>query len=230
MPHRTNRLLESLSAETQQAILSVSRAVDLPAGQVLVSPGDMPPYVYFLSSGLASIAITVPDGGCAEVGVVGREGLAGVRSLLGSHKPVARCFMQIGGAGLRVPLAEAQRIFTDNAEFRSRVLQYLQAEVYCTTQLAACNKLHQAEERLARWLLTAADRTANDIMPLTQEGLSQMLGTRRTTVALVAGEMQRKGLLRYRRGLVKIADRDALTSTACDCYRITHGLLHNLYA
>ena len=230
MPHRTNRLLESVSNETQQAVLAVSRNVDLPAGQVLFSPGETPAYVYFLLAGLASLAITVPDGGSAEVGVVGREGLVGVRSLLGGNPPIARCFMQIGGSALRVPLLEARRIFHDNAEFRSRVLQYLQAEVNCTTQLAACNKLHQAEERLARWLLTAADRTASDTMPLTQEGLSQMLGTRRTTVALVAGEMQRKGLLRYRRGLVKIANREALTSTACDCYRITHGLLQNLYA
>jgi CRP-like cAMP-binding protein len=96
-------------------------------------------------------------------------------------------------------------------------------------QIAGCNKLHQATERLARWLLTAADRLNSDAVNLTQEAISQMLGTRRTTVALVAGTLQRSGIIGYRRGLVKILDRQALIDAACDCYGITSKLVSNLY-
>lgn len=229
MPHRTNRLLQALSPELHQAILSLGRTVELPAGTVLYSPGEAPAHVYFLLSGLVSVAVSVADGGCAEVGMAGTEGLIGSSWLLGPQRPVARWFVQLSGTSLRLPIADARRLFAENSEFRARVLEYMQAELLFTSQLAACNKLHQAAERTARWLLTAADMSASETMPLTQEGLSQMLGTRRTTIALVAGDMQRKGVLRYRRGLVKIANRESLAASACDCYGVTKRLMDGLY-
>lgn len=138
--------------------------------------------------------------------------------------------MQVAGGGLRVAVADLRRLFLDSEEFRSRILEALQLQMLMVDQIAGCNKLHQASERLARWLLTAADRVNSETVCLTQEAISQMLGTRRTTVALVAGTLQRSGMIGYRRGLVKIVDRPALTEAACDCYGITRKLVDGLYS
>ncbi|MEK6397909.1 MAG: Crp/Fnr family transcriptional regulator [Terriglobus sp.] len=229
MPPRTNRLLDTFSPELQRTFSLMARPVDLPQGSVLFIPGETPSALYFLTSGIATTVVTVADGSMAEISVAGMDGATGVRSLLGPQPPVAQCFMQIAGSAMRLSMADARRLFAESEEFRARVLEYLQAETYLTAQLAACNKLHESTERLARWLLTAADRSGTGTLALTQESLAQMLGTRRTTVALVAGQMQREGKLRYRRGQITIANRDALTATACDCYAVTKRLLDNLY-
>jgi len=96
-------------------------------------------------------------------------------------------------------------------------------------QIAACNKLHEAEARLGRWLLMSRDRANTDTMTMTQEFLADMLGTRRTTVTLVAGSLQRQGLIEYKRGKVTIVSREALEKVACDCYRVTKEALDKLY-
>lgn len=229
MPPRNNRLLDTFSSELQRTLALMARPVELPQGTILFIPGKTPSALYFLTSGIATTVVTVSDGSMAEISVAGMDGVIGARSLLGPQPPVAQCFMQIQGSAMRLSMADARRLFAESEEFRTRVLEYVQAETYLTGQLAACNKLHQSTERLARWLLTAADRSGTDTLALTQESLAQMLGTRRTTVALVAGQMQREGKLRYRRGLVNIANREALTATACDCYAITKRLLDGLY-
>lgn len=229
MPPSNNRLFDALSPELQRTLALMLRPVELPQGSILFAPGETPSAVYFLTSGIATTVITVADGSMAEISVAGMDGVIGARSLTGPQPPVAQCFMQIQGSAMRFSMTDARRCFAESDEFRARILEYLQAEAYLTSQLAACNKLHHSTERLARWLLTAADRSGTDTLALTQESLAQMLGTRRTTVALVAGEMQREGKLRYSRGLVKIANRKALTTTACDCYAITKRLLDSLY-
>lgn len=229
MPPSTNRLLDTFSPELQRTFLLMARPVELPQGSILFIPGETPSALYFLTSGIATTVVTVADGSMAEISVAGMDGVIGARSLLGPQTPVAQCFMQIQGSAMRLSMADARRLFVESDEFRARILEYLQVESYLTAQLAACNKLHESTERLARWLLTAADRSGTDTLALTQESLAQMLGTRRTTVALVAGQMQREGKLRYRRGLVTIANREALTAVACDCYAITKRLLDGLY-
>jgi CRP-like cAMP-binding protein len=120
-------------------------------------------------------------------------------------------------------------IFDDSAEARERILQFLQGQMQISSQLSACNKLHEAEARLARWLLMASDRAQTEKLNLTQEFLAEMLGSQRTTVALVAGTLQRAGFIDYSRGRVRILDRDGLVSAACDCYGVTEKILHNLF-
>jgi CRP-like cAMP-binding protein len=230
MPPRSNLLVESLTAELRKQILTGARHIDLPQGTVLYSSGEPCQYAYFLTSGVASVVVSVSDGSSAEVGMIGAEGVAGAHALMGPRAPLSQCFMQVAGTGLRVPIAELRRIFHDSEELRGRILEALQLQMLMLDQIAGCNKLHQASERLARWLLTAADRVNSDTVCLTQEAISQMLGTRRTTVALVAGTLQRAGMIGYRRGHVKILDRQALTETACDCYTITRKLIDDLYA
>ncbi len=229
MEESRNRLIEALSPESCRKLLAVARRVELPQGAVLFEPDEPNGYVHFLISGLASHVVTVPDGGSAEITMQGRESAVGALDLLGPNTPVARCYMQVDGAGLRVPLSDMRTLFAESPEIRGLILESIQQQTLTVNQISACNKLHRASERLARWLLTAADRTGSDRVHLTQESLAAMLGTRRTTVALVAGTLQRSGMIRYRRGVVKIMDREALSEAACDCYGIVSRLVDRLY-
>lgn len=229
MPPRPNVLIEALSPELRNRVLSAARMVDLPQGTVLYAVGEPCQFAHFLTAGVASVVVSGSDGSSAEVGMIGAEGVAGAHALLGPRPPLSQCFMQVAGSGLRVPIAELRRLFLESEELRARILEALQVQMLMLDQIAGCNKLHQASERLARWLLTAADRVNSETVCLTQEAISQMLGTRRTTVALVAGTLQRAGMIGYRRGLVRILDRQALTEAACDCYGITRKLIDNLY-
>ena len=191
---------------------------------------EIPTHVYFLLRGAVSLVVHMSEGGSAEVGMIGREGLVGGDALLGPAPSAVDAIVQIAGAGLRVPLKIMEAYFHDHEELRTRVLQFQQSQINISGQISACNKLHEAEARLARWLLTAADRSDSDVLSLTQEYLAQMLGSQRTTVALVAGVLQRSGLIDYRRGMVKITNREGLMEAACTCYAITRDISDRLYS
>ncbi len=178
---------------------------------------------------MVSVITTMQDGESAEVSVVGREGLSGGVQLLGPGRVPTTCIMQLDGSGLRIPTAEMRRIFDTSEEVRARILEYVQEQSNLMGQIAACNRLHEAEARLARWLLMASDRIGNLEMNFTQEFLAELLGARRTTVTMVAGALQRNGLIEYRRGRVKIVNPDALEQAACECYRVTAELHAQLY-
>lgn len=227
---KTNRLIEALTPDARAQVLAQTKTVELPQGTLLAKADDPIYYGYFLTEGVASYVVAVKDGGSAEIGMNGSEALMGALALLGTYAPVADCRMQVSGTGLRIPMADLRRLFDESAEIRHLTLQSVQQQMLTLSQIAGCNRLHQASERLARWLLTAADRLGTDTVRLTQETLSQMLGTRRTTVALVAGSLQRAGLIRYRRARVEIVDREGLIEAACDCYNITKRLVDNLYS
>jgi CRP-like cAMP-binding protein len=224
-----NRLLDALSPNARNRLLSISTTVRLPHGAVLFEANEQNTHAYFLTAGMASLVVNLEDGGTVEVGTIGNEGVVGLSAILGQSPHVARCYTQIAGTGLRVPVEDLRRAFAESEEIRDRLLESFQLQTLAMSQIAACNKLHQASERLARWLLTAADRMESDTVALTQEELSQMLGTRRTTVALVAGLLQRDGLIQYRRGRVTILDRARMETCACDCYRITARLMKETY-
>ncbi len=229
MPSTGNLLLDVLSSPVLQTILSAARPVDLPSRASLFRVHEVPTHAYFLMTGVCSMVINMTEGGSAEVGMVGPEGLIGAPALLGPAPMEVDAFMQIPGAGLRVPMKVIRPLFSDNAEFRTRVLHFQQSQINISSQLSACNKLHEAEARLARWLLMTSDRARTSTLTLTQEFLAQMLGTQRTTVALVAGILQRAGFIEYSRGTVHIVNREGLTNVACDCYRITHTIVAGLY-
>jgi CRP-like cAMP-binding protein len=162
--------------------------------------------------------------------VVGSEGLVGGIHCLGPAKVSTNAFMQIAGTALKIRFADLRRKFRRSEEIRDRLLEFYQEQSLTVSQIAGCNRLHEAEERLARWLLMAQDRTQSDMLNFTQEFLAMMLGSRRTTVTIIAGALQRAGLIEYIRGRVKILDREKLETAACDCYRITKDLFDNLYS
>ncbi len=164
-----------------------------------------------------------------------RTGYAGQRrrgrrfAVLGTQKPVGDCKMQLNGTGYRLPLNVFQAEFRDTLELRQRVLELVEQQMSLAYQIVACNRLHKAQERFARWLLMVQDRVDSDVLPMTQESLANMLGTRRTTVVEVAGELQRRGAIDYRRGIIRIADRRALERETCECYPLLKERYDRLY-
>ncbi len=225
----SNLFLSSLSAQNCELLLSHSTSLVLPLGTVLYEAETIPSYAYFLTSGIASVVTTLVEGGTAEVGIIGHEGVVGSLHLLGPGRVPTRCFMQLAGTAIRIPLPELQKAFQSSEEIRGRMLEFVQEQALTLSQVAGCNRLHGAEERLARWLLTVQDRIESDVLKLTQEFLAQMLGAQRTTVTMAAGALQRSGLIEYRHGQVKIMDRDKLEMAACDCYQVTKHLFAGLY-
>lgn len=224
-----NLLLDSLSTEVRLSVVSLCRSFELPVRTMLYEQGETPAYVYFLCSGIASVVVTMAEGGSAEVGLIGREGLVGAMQLLGSASTPSQAFLQLEGTALRIRLDDLRALFVTSDELRTRIMQFVQQQIVTLEQIAACNKLHEAEERLARWLLMSRDRADMDTMTMTQEFMADMLGTRRTTVTLVASSLQERGLISYRRGKVTIVSRENLEKTACDCYRVCHEALVGLY-
>lgn len=225
-----NRLLSVLSESSRDLLLASAKKLDLPVRTRLYWPEEMPQYGYFLTSGIASVVVGMGDGGTAEVSLVGNEGLVGAIHLLGPYAPITECFMQVEGTALRIPLATLRQAFQKYEGIRNRILEYVQQQTLILGQVAACNKLHEAEPRLARWLLMVSDRVHHDTVSITQEFAAQMIGTRRTTINGVLSSMQAKGLLTHGRGTISIANRSLLRKAACDCYPLIESALARLYS
>ncbi len=225
-----NLLLESLPLAYRNSLLARLKPVNLPVRTVLYEPDETPRYAHFVTSGIASIVSAMSTGASAEVGVWGSEGLVESFHLLGKAKIPTRCFIQMEATALRMPFKELQKEFQENDDMRDAVLQCVQSQGFILGQLAACNRLHEAEERLARWLLMVRDRVDSETYFLTQEFLGNMLGARRTTVTAAAGALQRKGLIKYTRGRIHITDSAGLEKAACECYKTVRGLYLNFYS
>ncbi|ADW71300.1 Crp/Fnr family transcriptional regulator [Granulicella tundricola] len=226
---RTNLLLEALSPESRKRLIDLSKAVDLPIRTPLQAQDEQPKHAYIMLSGIASVVVNLPEGGSAEVAVIGREGITSCISLLGPSAPPSECFMQVAGSGYKILFADLKAAFLDSEEIRTRILELAQQQTLTMSQIAACNKLHDNEARLSRWLLMVQDRLQEDLLPLTQEFLAEMLGSRRTTVAVSAGTLQRAGMIEYRRGKVTSLSRENLEAAACDCYKVSQRLFQALY-
>jgi hypothetical protein len=192
----------------------------------------IPDFAHFMTSGMTSMVAFMSNGAGAEVGVVGSEGIVeGFHVLSPSSVQTVqtRGFVQVAGTALRMRFTELRREFLTAEPLRSLVLGFVQSQASLVAQLAACNRLHEVEERLARWLLMVHDRIGEDIIPLTQEFLAQMLGTRRSSVTIAASSLQRSGLIEYHRGQVRVLNRELLEEAACECYPITRKLFTSLY-
>jgi CRP-like cAMP-binding protein len=185
-------------------------------------------YAYFVEQGIASVVVTVNNGDTVEVGVIGNDGVVGLPALLGTPPAPGRTFIQIEGSGYRIDAQILKDEFERPGELRRYLQRYVQGFLVQTAQTAACNRLHNIEERLARWLLTCRDRMESDQLLLTHDFLGQMLGAPRTTVTLAAGLLHRAGLIDYSRGVVMVRDRARLEKTACECYRIVRDEFQRL--
>jgi CRP-like cAMP-binding protein len=228
-PSHANLLLAALTPPYRASLIARMRTVTLGPREILYEADETPKYVHFLTSGVASIVVTMANGGSTEVGIWGREGLVESFHLLGAARIPNRCIVQMESTALRMPFKELHKEFLECHELRDCVLQGVQSQSAILGQLAGCNRLHEAEARLARWLLMVRDRTEADTFLLTQEFLAIMLGSRRTTVTAAAGALQRKGLIRYSRGRIHIADPVSLGNVACECYAAVRELYGSFY-
>jgi CRP-like cAMP-binding protein len=222
--HAPNHLLATLPPAYRNSLLARLKPVSLPIRTVLYEPDETPKYAHFVTSGIASIVSSMSDGASAEVGIWGNEGLVESFHLLGRAKIPSRCFIQMEATALRIPFKELQKEFQESKDFRAAVLQCVQTQGFILGQLAACNRLHEAGQRLARWLLMVRDRVDSDTYYLTQEFLGTMLGARRTTVTAAAGELQHLGLIKYSRGRIRVVDSAGLEHAACECYKTVRNL------
>jgi CRP-like cAMP-binding protein len=194
--------------------------VDLPLEMRLSEPNEPIEYIYFLNTGLISTDALTEKGESVEVGVIGREGFAGLPALLDQPQMSHSVMMQGSGEGLRIRSSILREQFVKGGTLQRLVHTFAYLQLVQVTQSVLCNRMHEVEARLARWLLTSADRMESESLNLTQEFLAQMLGVQRSTVTVAAGELQRAGLIGYSRGKIHILDRSRLTATACECYRI----------
>lgn len=225
----SNLFLAALSPANYDWLASRSTEVDLPLHTILYEEEVSPRYAYFLTVGLASIVTSMSDGQSVEVGFIGHEGVVGGLHLLGLAPLSTRCMMQLSGAALRIPYADLQKAFANLPEVHTRVLEFVQQQAIMVGQIAGCNRLHGSEQRLIRWLLSAQDRTHSSELKFTHQYLAEMIASQRTTVTVIARDLQERGFIRYSRGIVHIVDRERLEKAACDCYAITKELYSSLY-
>lgn len=220
----SNYILDSLPATDREILLAAAERVELPLGTVLFEPHQTPRYGHFLTEGLSSSINLMATGTDIEVGLGSMEAVPEAVFLLGPVLGDFRCVMQVPGTAYRIEFRTLQRLFSENAALRSAILRYVQFQMLTGTQLTSCNRLHEVEERLARWLLTVCDLIHDSEMRLTQEFIACMLGTRRSSVTIAAGSLQRSGLIEYSRGHIRILQPESLREAACECYDATRRL------
>jgi CRP-like cAMP-binding protein len=194
--------------------------VELPLEMRLSEPNEPIEYIYFLNSGLISTDALTEKGESVEVGVIGREGFAGLPALFDQPQMSHSVLMQGAGEGLRIRSSTLREQFLKGGALQRMVHSFAYLQLVQVTQSVLCNRMHEVDARLARWLLTSADRMESDALNLTQEFLAQMLGVQRSTVTVAAGDLQRARMIGYSRGKIHILDRVRLAATACECYRI----------
>ena len=215
-----NSMLAALPRKQYQRLLTGLESVALSFGEVLHEPGERIRHVYFPNDSLVSL-LTVVEGHLAlEVGMVGREGMVGVPVSLGTDVSPVRALVQGAGAAMRMKSARFSDEIRKSPQLQQEVSRYTRALMSQITQTAACNRFHVVEARLARWLLMTRDRVRSDEFRLTHAFLGHMLGVRRVGVTMAARALQKRKLIAYSRGKIKILHRRGLEGAACSCYEL----------
>ena len=225
-PAAANELLAALPAEVLQRLSPALERVPLALKEILHRPGDPIEYVYFPGAGFVSELTVLESGDMVEVATVGREGMVGIFASDGEERAPSLSMVQ---AAIDVCYRLRGTVFREEMDrrgpFHQLMTRYMHAHVGLIMQSTACNAMHTVEQRLARWLLMAHDRVGLDDFPLTQEFLAMMLGVSRPSVTIVAGTLQKAGLITYHRGHLKIVNREELEAASCECYRVVRNLL-----
>jgi len=187
---------------------------------ILHEPAQKLEFAYFPNKGLLSLLVATEDGKTVEVAMVGNEGVAGVASAVGLTISTLRQLVQISGEGFRIRVEALQTCLESTPLFQMALSRYAVVQGMQIAQTAACNRLHDAGERLARWLLMAADRVHASSLPITHDFLATMLGTDRPSISLAAKLLQKNKVIQYRRGAIEVLSRRKLENSACECYHV----------
>jgi CRP-like cAMP-binding protein len=227
-PHSSNLVLAALPAVEISLLLPHLRTIELPQEMVLSEAGDAITRVLFPHSGVISLVVELASGEMIEAAMIGREGVVGGLSALDSKISISRAIVQIAGTASAIDADHVRQLGEKSVSFRTTLIKHEQVLLAQSQQSAACNATHTIEARLSRWLLRCRDLIGGDDLALTQEFIAQMLGVRRTSVSIVAHTLQQAGLIRYKRGHIRVLDLEGLRESACECYWTVKSLSDRL--
>ncbi|WP_395673960.1 Crp/Fnr family transcriptional regulator [Phenylobacterium sp.] len=213
-----NHFLDSLSLRDVAALRPHLTEVELARNTRLGEPGEPVVDIHLPIDAVLSVVTVMRDGAQVESRTIGRESGYGLLHALGSPIAYERMLIQVGGRSWRLPAERVREAVQSSPGLAAAIVQHAQATLLQTAHAAACNSLHSAERRLCRWLLMTQDRVGSDVLPLTQEHLSIMLGVQRTTVTVLASGLQARGMISYARGRITVRNRPGLEAAACECY------------
>jgi len=216
----SNKILLSLSDSDYSSLRPHLEYVSLPNHLVVHEAGGKLDFAYFPNRGLISLVVVMKDGKTAEAGIVGNEGFTGTLAAVGLRRSPHQAVVQITGDGFRVEVGALQNTLESAPHLQLMLSRYAAIRSMQVAQTAACNRLHDIGQRLARWLLMTQDRVDSGSLLITHDFLATMLGTDRPTVSSAAGVLQKKKLIEYTRGAVEIVNRKKLENSACECYGI----------
>jgi CRP-like cAMP-binding protein len=229
IPYSKNLILNSLPKTELELLLPHLQHCPVLAHQVLVESEAKIQDVYFPVSCMISLVTLLDDGGTIESATIGNEGMSGLSIFYGLEVSSYRAVVQMEGEAYKVPATTFREILARAPLLGQAIGRYADALISILAQSGACNGLHSVEQRLARWILTVSDRVGGEEYAITQDFLSQMLGSFRPTVTLAAGILQRAGLISYHHGHLRILDRSGLEDVACECYAIVRALYSRTY-
>jgi len=216
---QSNAILASLSAGDASTLRPRLKPIHLPQKTILYEAGDTIKSVYFPTSAVISLVITLETGETTEAAMVGKDGAVGVASALDGKIAMSRAIVQLGGDAMVCDPATFKSAAMQSEHLISLVMRHEQTLFAQAQQSTACMANHEVDARLCRWMLRARDLSGSDNLPFTQEFLAEMLGVRRTSVTTVAHMLQSAGMIKYSRGKIQILDVEGLQETACECYR-----------
>ncbi|MEX2468934.1 MAG: Crp/Fnr family transcriptional regulator [Pseudohongiellaceae bacterium] len=215
-----NYLLAALPAEVQSRLFPNLELIDLPYGKVLYESGDTMRHVHFPVDGIVSLLYAMESGASAEVSVVGNEGFVGLALLMGGDSTPSEAMVQHAGHAYRLTAKLFKEEFRRHGDMQVLLLRYTQALITQMTQTAVCNRHHSIEQQLCRWLLLCLDRVPGNELNMTQELMANMLGVRREGITVAAGNLQKKGAIKYERGRITVLDRHVIEEFSCECYEV----------
>jgi CRP-like cAMP-binding protein len=213
-----NRLLDALPADDRRALVAVASSFSARQGKVIYRQGGEVGFVYFPIAAMYSLVLNLESGEKAEVATVGNEGFVGLPVYFRLGRSPYEAMLQVVGEALEVQAKQFSRLVSSSRALAELVSRFAVYSFHCANQLVACNAFHALEERACRWLLLTRDRAGSDRFQLTQEFLAEMLGVTRQSVTIVAGTLQRAGLISYKRGEITVLNRAGLEEAACECY------------
>jgi CRP-like cAMP-binding protein len=215
-----NHLLASIPEEIFERLAPHLELVAMPLGEVLYESGGKLHHVYFPTTSIVSLHYVMENGASAEIAGVGNEGVVGISLFMGGNTTPSRATVQTAGSGYRLKERLIMEEFNRAGPLMRLMLRYTQALITQMSQTAVCNRHHSMEQQMCRWLLSTLDRLPSRELVMTQELIASMLGVRREGITETAGDLQRAGLISYRRGHITVLDRAGLEVRACECYNV----------